>query len=88
MAGATRIDATEIDDFAVAAITLNAGLNGVSLTVIQPGGEKTGKAHFSVTIIPYTFENTNFNSLKKDDTINLEFDVIGKYVAKYLALYK
>ena len=63
-------------------------INGVSLTVIQPGGEKTGKAHFSVTIIPYTFEHTNFNALLKGDTINLEFDVIGKYVAKYLALYK
>ena len=63
-------------------------INGVSLTVIQPGGEKTGKAHFSVTIIPYTYEHTNFNALQKGDTINLEFDVIGKYVAKYLALYK
>lgn len=51
-------------------------VNGVSLTVVdsKPGA-------FSVAIIPYTFEHTNFHSLKKGDRVNLEFDIIGKYVA-------
>ena len=61
---------------------------GAAVGIIKPGGEKTGKAHFSVTIIPYTYEHTNFKDIKKGDTVNLEFDVIGKYVAKYLALYR
>ncbi|MEZ4960371.1 MAG: riboflavin synthase [Saprospiraceae bacterium] len=63
-------------------------VNGVSLTVVSPeGGLKEGMARFSVAIIPFTFGHTNFNTLKAGDTVNLEFDVIGKYVAKYLALY-
>lgn len=51
-------------------------INGVSLTVVdsQPG-------EFSVHIIPYTFEHTNFQSLFKGDQVNLEFDIIGKYIA-------
>jgi riboflavin synthase len=51
-------------------------VNGVSLTVVDslPG-------EFSVAIIPYTFQYTNFNSLKKGDKVNLEFDIVGKYVA-------
>ena len=61
-------------------------VNGVSLTVVRPG-EKNGRASFSVAIIPYTFEHTNFHDLKKGSSVNLEFDVIGKYVAKYMALY-
>lgn len=52
-------------------------VNGVSLTVVR---SETGL--FSVHIIPYTFENTGFNHLKPSDTVNLEFDIIGKYVAK------
>jgi len=40
---------------------------------------------FSVAIIPYTYENTNFHQIKINDTVNLEFDVIGKYVAKLIA---
>ncbi len=55
-------------------------VNGVSLTVVD---SLEGK--FSVAIIPYTFEHTNFHSLKIGDTVNLEFDIIGKYVAGYMA---
>ena len=42
---------------------------------------------FSVAIIPYTMEHTNFQTLKQRDQVNLEFDIIGKYVSKYMALY-
>jgi riboflavin synthase len=55
-------------------------INGVSLTVVDVNSEI-----FSVAIIPYTFENTNFNSLKVGDEVNLEFDVIGKYVQRIMA---
>jgi len=55
-------------------------VNGVSLTVVasKPG-------HFSVAIIPYTIENTNFRDFKIGSKVNLEFDIIGKYVATYMA---
>ena len=55
-------------------------VNGVSLTVVN---SKT--TEFSVAIIPYTYQHTNFKSLKAGDTVNLEFDVVGKYVQKLLA---
>jgi len=61
-------------------ITIEKGsitVNGVSLTVVNSKQDT-----FSVAIIPYTYENTNFNSLKIGSVVNLEFDVIGKYVAK------
>lgn len=58
-------------------------INGVSLTVVEPT-EHT----FSVAIIPYTFAHTNFRSLQAGDPVNLEFDIIGKYISKYLALYQ
>lgn len=61
-------------------------VNGVSLTVVKPSNSNK-KCFFSVSIIPFTFEHTNFKDLKAGDTVNLEFDVIGKYVAKHLALY-
>ena len=54
-------------------------INGTSLTVVD--SQEKG---FSVCIIPYTFENTNFKNLKTGDIVNLEFDIIGKYVAKWL----
>jgi len=57
-------------------------INGVSLTVVSPIDEL-----FSVAIIPYTFEHTTFGALKSGDPVNLEFDVIGKYIAKYAGLY-
>ncbi len=63
-------------------------VNGVSLTVVKPDISEGNMAHFSVAIIPYTFEHTNFKDLKKGDLVNLEFDVIGKYVARHLALYR
>ena len=62
-------------------------INGVSLTVVKPDEAAGGKARFSVAIIPFTYEHTNFGKLQKGDTVNLEFDVIGKYVAKYMRLY-
>lgn len=52
-------------------------INGVSLTVVNSGTDD-----FSVAIIPYTFNNTTFNNINVNDSVNLEFDVIGKYVAK------
>lgn len=58
-------------------------INGVSLTVIDPGVDE-----FKVTIIPYTYENTNFKHFKVGDAINLEFDILGKYVARKLQLAK
>lgn len=57
-------------------------INGVSLTVVNPIDD-----YFSVAIIPYTYENTIFHQLNVGDTVNLEFDVIGKYIAKYVKLY-
>ncbi|MEJ8756564.1 riboflavin synthase [Pontibacter sp. H259] len=54
-------------------------VNGISLTVVD------SQAHrFSVAIIPYTYEHTNLHSVKPGDTVNLEFDIIGKYVARLL----
>lgn len=57
-------------------------VNGVSLTVVN---SKTNE--FSVAIIPYTYENTNFKTLKIGSEINLEFDVIGKYITKLQSSY-
>ena len=50
-------------------------INGTSLTVFD-----VDKSNFSVAIIPYTFEHTNFNQLKIGDLVNIEFDIIGKYI--------
>ena len=52
-------------------------VNGVSLTVVN-----SGAGRFSVAIIPYTYEHTNFSDFKTGTKVNLEFDVIGKYVAR------
>lgn len=54
-------------------------VNGVSLTVVNAGLDV-----FSVAIIPYTFAHTTFQYLQAGDMVNLEFDVLGKYVAKYM----
>ena len=54
-------------------------INGTSLTVAE-----VDEYHFSVCIIPYTFEHTTFNFLKPDSIVNIEYDIIGKYVAKML----
>ena len=61
-------------------ITIEKGsitVNGVSLTVVN-----SKKNEFSVAIIPYTYEHTTFKYFKEGDVINLEFDVIGKYVKR------
>lgn len=54
-------------------------INGVSLTVVDSESKV-----FSVCIIPFTYEHTNFHQLKEGDFVNLEFDIIGKYVAKLM----
>ena len=61
-------------------ITIEKGsvtVNGVSLTVVD-----SGKNKFSVAIIPYTYEHTNFKNIEVGTKVNLEFDVIGKYVSR------
>ncbi len=55
-------------------------VNGVSLTVVD-----SGEGEFSVAIIPYTMEHTTFHHLSPGDSVNLEFDVIGKYVSRLYA---
>ena len=63
-------------------ITIEKGsitINGVSLTVVNSQIDS-----FSVAIIPYTIENTTFKDMQINDTVNLEFDVIGKYVARLM----
>lgn len=73
-------------DAAKSNITIEKGsitVNGVSLTVVN---SKTNQ--FSVAIIPYTYEHTNFKHIDKDTTVNLEFDVIGKYVTRLHGLHK
>lgn len=67
-------------------ITIEKGsitINGTSLTVVN-----SGLNSFSVAIIPYTYEHTNFNRFKIGSIVNLEFDVIGKYVARLNELRK
>ena len=54
-------------------------VNGISLTVAY-----SGEGEFSVAIIPYTWEHTNLKHLSAGDRVNLEFDVIGKYIAKLI----
>ncbi|OAV45546.1 riboflavin synthase [Lewinella sp. 4G2] len=58
-------------------------VNGVSLTVVEPVGDE-----FKVAIIPYTYEHTNFKDLRPGSKVNLEFDIIGKYIARQMAAYK
>ena len=67
-------------------ITIEKGsitVNGVSLTIVN-----SKEKEFSVAIIPYTFEHTNFKNVQIGTTINLEFDVVGKYVARLYSLRK
>ncbi|ADV43901.1 riboflavin synthase [Bacteroides helcogenes] len=63
-------------------ITVDKGsvtVNGVSLTVCNPADDT-----FQVAIIPYTFEHTNFHALRKGSVVNLEFDIIGKYISRMI----
>lgn len=57
-------------------------VNGVSLTAFN-----VTQNSFTVAIIPYTFEHTNFKSIKEGDLVNLEFDMLGKYVARIQSLH-
>ncbi|MNK37713.1 Riboflavin synthase [compost metagenome] len=57
----------------------SACVNGISLTVVNSADDE-----FSVFIIPYTHEHTNLQDVKVGDTVNLEFDIIGKYVARLM----
>lgn len=60
-------------------------INGVSLTVCEPDVQGN-KGFVSVCIIPYTYENTNFKYIQPGTIVNIEFDIIGKYLARYNAL--
>ncbi|OAQ40605.1 riboflavin synthase subunit alpha [Pedobacter psychrophilus] len=71
-------------DAAKGNVTVEKGsvcVNGISLTVVNSGVNT-----FSVAIIPYTYEHTNLQNIKSGDTVNLEFDIIGKYVAKMMGV--
>ncbi|MBK7096666.1 MAG: riboflavin synthase [Saprospiraceae bacterium] len=72
----------EVRDETSSNLMVNKGsiaVNGVSLTLVEPFGTQ-----FSVAIIPYTFENTNFRFFRPGSIVNIEFDIMGKYVVKYL----
>ena len=58
-------------------------MNGVSLTVCNPTANS-----FSVAIIPYTHDNTNFCDIEVGSVVNIEFDILGKYIARLNALTK
>lgn len=62
-------------------------INGVSLTVCDPDVQGD-KGYVSVCIIPYTYEHTNFKYIKEGSIVNLEFDIIGKYVSRMVSLMK
>ena len=71
------------DEESTGNITVEKGsicINGVSLTVVN-----SQKGQFSVAIIPYTYEHTNFHQLQAGSIINLEFDIVGKYMKALLA---
>ena len=71
-------------DEAFAGLVIEKGsitLNGISLTIFN-----VTNTTFTVAIIPYTLEHTNMKELKKDDLVNIEFDMIGKYVNRIAAL--
>ena len=67
-------------------VTVDKGsvtVNGVSLTVCRPTDDE-----FEVCIIPYTFENTNFHDIHVGTIVNLEFDIIGKYLSRMMSFVK
>jgi len=57
-------------------------INGISLTVVDPTDDEIG-----VCIIPYTYENTNMRFIEEGFTVNLEFDIVGKYIEQYMKRY-
>jgi riboflavin synthase len=69
-------------DAATGNVTVEKGsicINGISLTVVNSRANS-----FSVAIIPYTFEHTNLHNVREGSVVNLEFDIIGKYVARLM----
>ena len=60
-------------------------INGVSLTVCEPDIQGS-KGYVSVCIIPYTYENTNFKYIQPGTVVNIEFDILGKYLSRYAAI--
>jgi len=56
-------------------------INGVSLTVVDSSADS-----FSVAIIPFTWEHTNLHTINPGDAVNIEFDILGKYLQKYLSV--
>lgn len=60
----------------------SVAVNGVSLTVCDPT-----ESSFRVAIIPYTFEHTNFCTIEEGTVVNLEFDIVGKYIARLMENY-
>ncbi len=71
-------------EYATDDLTVEKGsitVNGTSLTVVD-----SQKSRFSVHVIPYTYEFTNFHLIEVGNTVNLEFDIIGKYVAKMMGI--
>lgn len=72
----------EYDENSTGNVTVPKGsicVNGISLTVVD---SQIGE--FSVAIIPYTWENTNLHTLNPGDIVNLEFDIIGKYIQRLM----
>lgn len=71
-------------DSSLGNLTIEKGsitINGVSLTVVNSKEDE-----FQVAIIPYTYHNTNFKNINRGTVVNLEFDVIGKYISKLMTL--
>jgi riboflavin synthase len=69
-------------DATIGNVTVEKGsisINGISLTVVNSKANS-----FSVAIIPYTFEHTNLHNVREGSVVNLEFDIIGKYVARLM----
>lgn len=61
----------------------SVAVNGVSLTVVNSRSDS-----FQVAIIPYTYEHTNFHNIKVGTTVNIEFDIVGKYIARLMKNYQ
>jgi riboflavin synthase len=89
-ASVQELDGSWLYDFeydpAVGNVTVEKGsicINGVSLTVFNSEPDR-----FRVTIIPYTWEHTTFRDLQPGDMVNLEFDIVGKYIKRMLEGYR
>lgn len=76
-----RLDTAEYENLMVPKGSIC--INGISLTLVR-----TGKDYFSVAIIPYTYEHTNMQQLREGDVVNIEFDILGKYIQKNLAAFQ